>query len=300
MFDTASCQHAFFSFLESEQALLFISEASDLKRTYFLNELVDAMDEHKKTVYFRLNAEVDLAHLVEQMTDRFFIPVRSVNVSLLKQLQEQLDILRQMKQRVVLLIEDAHQLSQKNLLILLELAAHQKRFASMSIVLFGKPSLGKRLAQSGKFSEDLSFEVLSLLMEEPLEEEKQKSIVSHQGAIAWMIEKRVRLISLAALFLVSFLLWKFEGGGKQFGVAPQIASEAQKKTPESLKEIPELKAKQAMRSEFKDFLFYLKSIERQVGYHWNVKLKEDHLQFNQERMPALPLPVPIKSAPDDE
>lgn len=292
MFNTDFYQQAFFSFLENEYAFLFVSEASDLKRTSFLNEVIEVMDEQKTPVYFRLNTEIDLAYLIDQMTERFFIPVRSVNVSLLRQFQDQLDILRQMKQRVVLLVEDAHQLSHKNLLILLELASYQKRFAAMSIVLLGKPSLEKRLIQSGKFSEDLALEILPLCASEPIAEEKAKP---RSFYIAWLIEKRIRLISIFALILFSFFLWWFEGGGKKSSLMPSITPTTQE-TKLPLHEIPQLKAKPASGSEFKDVLFYLKSLEQQVGHHWGIKLTEDHLPLNQEKLPMLPLPQPIKGS----
>src|ERR1700733_12090504 len=105
--------HTFFSFLESEKAFLWMPEAFEFKRTAFLNEILESWDE-RKTQYFRFSGDFDLKELVHQITDRFFIPVRSVNVNLLNQLQDQIDILRQTHQRVILIVDEAHHLSQKN------------------------------------------------------------------------------------------------------------------------------------------------------------------------------------------
>lgn len=215
MLDTTDYQKKFFSLLENEYPLLVVLESSDVKRTSFLNEVVEIMEKHSAPAFFRLKASdvMDFNQLVDYITERFSIPVRSINVGLLNQLKDQVDILRQMKQRFVLLVENAHLISHKNLVFFLQLAASQKRFSAVSIVLLAKPSLEKRLIQSNQFLEDLTPEILFLSSSDPLPLRTQRNNnwgELLQKLITFVVKKRVRFISIIALILFGVFLWQFE------------------------------------------------------------------------------------------
>ncbi len=273
MFNTQSQKTTFFSFLESAQPLLWIPEISEFKRAEFLNEVVEPLENHKQIMVFRFAGAIDWEDLVHQITDRFFIPVRSVNVSLLRQLQDQIDILRQMKQRVVLLMDDTHMLPQQDLETLLMLAAYQKHQTTFSIVLLGKPNLEKRLMQLGHSLRGEMPEVLKLSVDS---EHAGLASSLNEQVERWVLKKRVRLISVTLLILLGIFLWWF--GRERRESPPQISP--------VLSAVPEAKSsKHPEKSELSDLLRYLKSMKHQA--------ETEKIGSLSEELPVLPSPDSI-------